>query len=149
DRGGQIRTLEMLKRMHRRHEIHYVALTMGDVSRSSEYCSRAYAIEHRVPAKNTPQFAVQVAKGFFSRLPVVVSRYRSEAMEHKIESLSKQEKFDATVCDFLSQAANMPDLSACVLFQHNVEAVIWRRHAENGPTAAHRWFFGRQANKMS
>ena len=30
DRGGQIRTLEMLKRLHTRHEIHYVALELAE-----------------------------------------------------------------------------------------------------------------------
>ena len=28
-RGGQIRTLEMLKRLHQRHEVHYVGLDDG------------------------------------------------------------------------------------------------------------------------
>jgi len=46
DRGGQIRTLETLKRLHQRHEIHYVALDLvqqpGAVERASEYCTKAY-----------------------------------------------------------------------------------------------------------
>jgi glycosyltransferase involved in cell wall biosynthesis len=148
DRGGQIRTLEMLKRLHTRHEIHYVALDRGDPSRAAEYCSRAYPIEHRVPAKNTPAFGGQLLKGMVSSLPVAVSRYRSEAMKRKIEKLSELENFDHVVCDFLFPAPNMPDLTSCVLFQHNVEAVIWKRHAENAPSAAHRWYFEMQARRM-
>lgn len=148
DRGGQIRTLEMLKRLHTRHEIHYVALDRGDASRASEYCSRAYPIEHRAPAKNTAAFGGQLLKGLVSPLPVAVSRYRSEAMKRKIETLSAQQKFDHVVCDFLFPAPNMPDLASCVLFQHNVEAVIWKRHAENAPSPAHRWYFEMQARRM-
>ncbi len=148
DRGGQIRTLEMLKRLHTRHEIHYVALERGDTARASEYCSYAYPIEHRVPAKNTPAFGWQLINGLISELPVVVSRYQSPAMKRKIEELSRQEKFDQVICDFLFPAPNIPDLASCVLFQHNVEAVIWKRHAENAPTAAHRWYFDLQARRM-
>ncbi len=49
-RGGQIRTLEMLRQLHRRHEIHYVALDDGrnpeGLRRSGEYSTRAYAVPH-------------------------------------------------------------------------------------------------------
>jgi len=73
DRGARIRTLETLKRLHKRHEIHYVALNNGNsegVARSSEYCSRAYPIDHYVPEKNTVAFAGQLLKGLVSPLPV-------------------------------------------------------------------------------
>ena len=148
DRGGQIRTLEMLKRLHQRHEIHYVALERGDPTRASEYCSKAYPIEHHVPAKNTAAFGGQLLKGLISPLPVAVSRYQSDAMKQKVETLSKREKFDCVVCDFLFPAPNIADLGSCVLFQHNVEAIIWKRHAENAPTPAHRWYFQMQARRM-
>ena len=40
--------------------------------------------------------------------------------------------FDLVVCDFLAPVANVPEHLPCpsVLFTHNVEAEIWRRHAE-------------------
>jgi glycosyltransferase involved in cell wall biosynthesis len=101
-----------------------------------------------VPAKNTAAFGGQLLKGLVSPLPVAVSRYQSAAMKRKVEALSRQEKFDHVVCDFLFPAPNIPDLSTCVLFQHNVEAVIWKRHAENAPTPAHRWYFEMQARRM-
>jgi len=147
-RGGQIRTLEMLRRLHARHEIHFVGLNRGDFSRSSEYCFRAYPIEHRVPAKDTAAFGAQLLKGLVSPLPVAVSRYQSEPMKRKIEILSRQEKFDHVVCDFLFPAPNIPDLASCVLFQHNVEAVIWKRYVENASSRARRWYFAMQARRM-
>lgn len=152
DRGGQIRTLETLKRLHRRHEIHYVALDSGPpegVARSSEYCTRAYPVPHRVPAKNTAAFGVQLAAGLVSPLPVAVSRYRSSLMKAEIERLCRAESFDCIVCDFLFAAPNIPDLSRCVLFQHNVEATIWKRHVENAATFAHYLYFKLQARRMT
>ena len=42
----------------------------------------------------------------------------------------------------------MPDLGSAVLFQHNVEAVIWKRQAERARNPAVRAYFGLQARKM-
>ncbi|HYL34758.1 MAG TPA: glycosyltransferase family 4 protein [Bryobacteraceae bacterium] len=151
NRGGQIRTLEMLKRLHSRHEIHYVALHNGNpdgVALSHEYCSHSYPIEHHIAEKRSIAFAGQLLKGLVSPLPVAVSRYRSDRMKREIEKLLRHQKFDCMVCDFLFPSPNIPDLGACVLFQHNVEATIWRRHASNAPTPAHRFYFNLQARRM-
>jgi polysaccharide biosynthesis protein PslH len=150
-RGGEIRTLETLKRLHLRHQIHYVALDDGNpegIERSSEYCTRAYAIPHHVPDKNSLGFAAQLVRGLVSPLPVAVSRYRSPAMKRKLEELIRREAFDCIVCDFLFPAQNFPDLSGCVLFQHNVEAVIWKRRAVNARNLPERLYLQSQARRM-
>src|SRR4030095_3006125 len=43
-----------------------------------------------------------------------------------------QRRFDVAVCDFLSSALNFPETLATptVLFQHNVETLLWKRRAE-------------------
>jgi glycosyltransferase involved in cell wall biosynthesis len=43
---------------------------------------------------------------------------------------------------------NIPDLSRAVLFQHNVETVIWKRHAEHAGDPLRRAYFGMQAQRM-
>jgi glycosyltransferase involved in cell wall biosynthesis len=151
-KGGHIRTLETLRRLHQRHEIHYVALDLaeqaGGVERSGEYCTKAYPIPHRAPQRTSPMFWMQLAAGLFSALPLAVSRYQSDAMRRQIETLIQHEKFDAIVCDFLFPAPNLPDLSAAVLFQHNVEATIWKRHVEHATTSLHRIYFEGQYDRM-
>jgi sugar transferase (PEP-CTERM/EpsH1 system associated) len=150
-RGGQIRTLETLKRLNQRHEIHYAALyrsAAGALERSAEYCSRAYPIPHDVPADFTPGFFRQLCESRLSRLPVAILRYRSRALERQVAALLRAEKFDAVVCDFLTSAANVPDPGGAVLFQHNVESTIWKRHAEHGRTPLHRAYFRRQYERM-
>jgi glycosyltransferase involved in cell wall biosynthesis len=49
-----------------------------------------------------------------------------------LDSWFKQGRFDVAVCDFLDAAVNFPfsRIVPSVLFQHNVESEIWRRHAE-------------------
>jgi glycosyltransferase involved in cell wall biosynthesis len=151
-RGGQIRTLEMLRRLNARHEIHYVALDDGKneegVRRASEYCSRAYPIPHRVVGKSSPAFAWQLAGGLFARLPVALSRYRSAGMRRTVGRLRAAEKFDLVVCDFLAPAPNLARLEECVLFQHNVETLIWERHWQTAADPARRLYFRLQAGKM-
>jgi len=151
-RGGQIRTLETLKRLHRRHEIHYIGIENPaepeGVERSAEYCTRAYPVRHSVTDKNSLAFVGQLVRGVFSSLPVAVERYRSDTMRQKIAELTSAIRFDATVCDFLFPAPNFPDLSGCVLFQHNVEAAIWRRHASNARDPLRHWYFQLQARRM-
>jgi len=127
NRGGQIRTLEMLRRIHSRHDVHYVAYddpaTPEGRTRASEYASHVHAVDRPVPARGSPQFFGQLGKNLFSPLPLAVGRYRSRAMQAKIAGLMAREKFDATVADFLSIAPNFADLSECVLFQHNVNPI--------------------------
>jgi len=69
-------------------------------------------------------------------------------MKRQIEALVRREKFDSIVCDFLVPAQNLPDPSAAVLFQHNVEALIWKRHSENAPTILHRLLYAGQYRRM-
>ncbi len=151
-RGGQIRTLETLRRLHRNHEVHYVAFEDAaqpeGLARSSEYCAKAYPVAHHVPAKTSPAFALQLIGGLFSPLPVAVSRYRSSAMRRQVEELLRRHSFDCVVCDFLFPAPNMPRLGDCVLFQHNVEAGIWKRYVEHA-SGPKKLYFQLQAARMS
>ncbi len=151
-RGGQIRTLEMLRELHKRHEVHYVAFDDPEnpegLRRSPEYSTRSYPIRHRVISKRSPQFAAQLFAGLFSPIPVAGMRYRSEAMRATITRLTAERDFDAKVCDFLTPSVNIDDMRGWVLFQHNVESVIWERHAQTGRTLLHRAYFAQQARRM-
>ncbi|HUQ94611.1 MAG TPA: glycosyltransferase family 4 protein [Bryobacteraceae bacterium] len=154
NRGGQIRTLETVKRLHQKHEVHYIAFedssTPEGPERAPEYCSRHYGVPHYAPEKNllSPTFVGQLATGLISRLPVAVNRWRSPQMRQEIAKLDSKEKFDAIICDFLFPAPNIPDLGKAILFQHNVEAQIWRRHVEHAGNAWKRGYFQLQATRM-
>ena len=151
-RGGQIRTLEMLRRLHARNEVVYVGFSNDPggegVARSKEYSSRAYAILHSPPPRRSLRFAGQLLRGLADPLPVSQRRYVSSAMRAKIAQLTRETRFDSVVCDFLAPAPNLPDLGASVLFQHNVETAIWRRHADTAPNPVARAYFRQQASRM-
>src|SRR5713101_1638214 len=151
-KGGHIRTLETLRQLHKRHEIHYVAFEDSahpeGFERSREYSTRAYPIPNRVPVRRSPAFAGQVIASLLSSMPLPVSRYQSAAMAETIRRLRSQERFDAIVCDFLFPSANFDSLENCLLFEHNLETAIWERHAETATNPVLRAFFGLQARRM-
>ena len=151
-RGGQIRTLETLRQLHRWHEIHFVALDRPDhpegPRRAGEYSSFSYPIAHQPPQRGSWGFYQQLIANLFSPVPLAVSRWSSAAMRRQIEELQAKLSFDCIVCDFLAAAPNVPRIEQAVLFQHNIEATIWDRHADNGRTALHRLVFRQQARRM-
>jgi polysaccharide biosynthesis protein PslH len=152
DRGGQIRTLETLRRLHQSNEIHYVAYDdprqPDGVKRATEYCTCAYPVNRPIPKRGSGAFFAQLAGNMFSDLPLAVGRYCSSGMQTQIRQLLSQHDFDSLVCDFLSVAPNFPDLSRAVLFQHNVETIIWRRYVEHAPDPLRRAYFDLQARRM-
>jgi glycosyltransferase involved in cell wall biosynthesis len=151
-RGGQIRTLEMVKRLHARHEVHYVAYDNPaqpeGLRRAHEYCSHAYPLTLDVPPRRSLKFAQQLIGNLFSPLPLSITRYCSAAMRDQIATLIGTMRFDSLVCDFLTPAPNFPSLSNTVLFQHNVETMIWRRHVEQSPDPLRKAYFRSQAERM-
>ncbi len=155
DKGGKIRTYHMLKELKKAHQITYLALDDGTAApdaeeRASEYCHTLIRVPHKTAAKFSNTFYREVVANVFSRLPYAVEKYRSEAFSQRLEQQLASGGVDVIVCDFLFPSINLPDSLRCptVLFQHNVEAQIWRRHADvqNNPLA--RWYFHEQWRRM-
>src|SRR6185436_14050501 len=65
-------------------------------------------------------------------------------------SLLAGQAFDLIVCDFLFPAVNLPKRLPCpaVIFTHNVESEIWRRHAETKSGVLGKWLYGMQYRRM-
>ena len=151
-KGGQIRTLEMLRHLHRWHEIHYVAIEdpahPEGPARAAEYSFRAYPVRHRIADKRSPVFLAQLARGLLSPVPLAVSRFHPPGMRALLEDLMRRERFDCAVVDHLAPTAYFPGLERSVLFQHNVETMIWRRHVQHAANPLSRWYFNLQAERM-
>ena len=98
-RGGQIRTLEILKRLSRRHEIHYVACddprTPEGIARAGEYSARAYGCPFQITVRSNPTFLLKLAKNLFSQQPSLLDRRRSPEMRATVEKLRQEERFDS------------------------------------------------------
>jgi sugar transferase (PEP-CTERM/EpsH1 system associated) len=137
DKGGKIRTYNMLKELKRDHRITY--LTLVDRSSDSsareaatEYCDELVCVPHEPRDKFTAGFYSDLALNLASPLPYAIKKYESSQMRKEINERVSAGKFDIVVCDFLTPAVNISANLECpaVLFQHNVEAMIWKRHYE-------------------
>lgn len=151
NRGGQIRTLEMLRQLHRHHEVHYAALSdprePEGPARAGEYSARSFPIPFQPVSKRSLAFALELAAGLFSPLPLAIGRWSSPELRATVQRLLHEERYDAVVCDFLVTAVNCPELEKAVLFQHNVETMIWKRHADTA-RGLRRQFFRIQERRM-
>lgn len=127
----------MLKELKNEHHVTYLTLDDGSASaeerkRSTEYCHDLICIPHFRREKFTPGFYFELLLNLAESRPYAIKKYESAAMLRKIVELERKNCFDFIVCDFLAPAANVPRnlASPTILFQHNVEAMIWKRHYE-------------------
>lgn len=137
DKGGKIRTYHMLKELKRHHHITYLTLDDGTadpdaLEKAKEYAHEAITVPHRVTPKFGVRFYWELIANLFSPLPYFISKYRAQAMTRKISEVLKEDRHDILICDFLQSSINLPEAISIpsLLFQHNVEAMIWKRHAD-------------------
>jgi len=152
DTGGRIRSLNMLKELHRRHEITYLSLLPRESDAAArdyaDFASRAVWIDYDEPPAHGYGMLGAVATSLLtSRLPYVIWKYRSRLMAEEMARLHRETPFDLIICDYLFPSwsflqAPFEKRPPAVLFQHNVEAMIWKRRAEvaTGPMKAFSWW---------
>ena len=155
DKGGRIRTYQMLKALKQHHRITYLALDDGTAAldareRAEEYADELVTVPFHQPARGSLRFWGDLLRNVFSDLPYAIAKYRSPALTRELRRIAARGGVDVVVCDFLAPSINVPgDLALpTVLFQHNVEAMIWRRHFEVRTDAVARAYFGRQWRRM-
>ena len=138
DKGGKLRTWHLMRHLARRHEITYLAFKepgqpAADVDGMREVAARVETVTRAEPAKGT--LPLLRRRGDAPRRSaavrgrqVPVARVPAAARTR----CSRRRRFDLIVCDFLFPAVNLPKRLPCpaVIFTHNVESEIWRRHAE-------------------
>ena len=153
DTGGKIRTYFMLRELKQRHHVTYLALDDGTsapdaVKRAEEYCHELIRVPHRTASKFSLRFFAELAMNMGSPLPYAVEKYQSSEFGRRVAR--EQENADVVVCDFLFPSVNVPEplLRPAVLFQHNVEALIWRRHADTQGNRLTRRLFRTQWRRM-
>ena len=154
DKGGRIRTYNMLRELARGHRITYLTLDEDGsdeaITRASEYCAELVRIPVRTPAKGSISFYRDVLRNLASSLPYAIWKYRSSAMRATIEDLVRRRRVDVIVCDFLAPAVNVPEklTAPTVLFEHNVEAQIWARRAALATNALEKRYLDGQWARM-
>ena len=155
DKGGKLRTWHLMRHLAQRHDITYLSFadpstSVTDREGMREVCAHLQIVPRSDPAKGSAAFYADAAARVFDPLPYAAGKYRSFEYRDKVDELLATGGFDLVVCDFLVPAVNMPRSLPCpaVLFTHNVEAEIWRRHYEQQTDPVSRMLFKQQWRRM-
>ena len=89
DKGGKIRSYNMLKELKRGCHITYLTLDDGTADSkarelASEYCDELICIPHQVREKFTTGFYVELMQNLTSPLPYAIKKYASSEMRNQV-----------------------------------------------------------------
>jgi len=153
--GGNIRTYHVLRYLCARHELtfysYYGGLPDPDYERE---------LQRQLPGAMAVCTGKRVLSGapraldYLAHLgappPYAVSRFADAKVQKRLQDWFREQRFDVAVCDFLDAAVNFPGRLniPSVLFQHNVESEIWRRHAATAGNPAKKMIYRMEFRKM-
>jgi glycosyltransferase involved in cell wall biosynthesis len=153
--GGNIRTYHVLRYLSTRHQLTFCSYYAG--AQDAEYEAE---LQRQLPgsvAICTGKRALSGASRGLDYLlhlgadaPYAVSRFADVRVRKQIQNWYRNQAFDVAVCDFLDAAINFPGRLnlPSVLFQHNVESEIWRRHAATAGNPAKKMMYELEFRKM-
>jgi glycosyltransferase involved in cell wall biosynthesis len=157
DTGGKKRTHHMLCEIARDNHVTYLALKDDATPLHPAESNAPYAQEKIwIPWKETPRtslrFYAELFRNFIaSTMPYSLAKYRSREYAAAIDQLCSERNFDLIICDFLYPAVNLRNREhkpPTVLFQHNMEAQVWKRLADGKKSFVARQYFRNQFRRM-
>ena len=153
--GGNIRSYHIARHLAERHRLTFFSYYDGTRDRDYELelqkqFPNSVAVCTGKPELASWRRALDYAAHLASPVPYAVSRFQSLLVQKKLSQWFDERAFDVVIGDFLDVAVNFPEALKIpsVLFQHNVESEIWRRHAENEPGWAKKKAYGLEFSKM-
>jgi glycosyltransferase involved in cell wall biosynthesis len=153
--GGNIRTYHVLRYLSERHQLTFYSYYGGAPDPGYER-----ELQRQLPgavAVCTGKRELSgIARGldYLSHLgahaPYAVSRFASARVQKQLQTWFREQRYDVAVCDFLDAAINFPGRLniPSVLFQHNVESEIWRRHADTAGNPVKKMLYRMEFRKM-
>jgi sugar transferase (PEP-CTERM/EpsH1 system associated) len=136
DTGGKIRSYHILRELAREHSVtffSFYAAHDGDLHPDlKDMFDRVVCIPLKLPAPKSLAEIRDYGIHLLSSEPYSITKYCRPEVRRRLHALLQQETYDVILCDFMVAAGVIPwDWPAPkVLFTHNVEATIWRRHYE-------------------
>ena len=134
DSGGRIRSYNLVRELAKRHRVTFFGFHAGEDtaahSELSSFCERVVFVPLALPQAKSFAELREYVSGVLSSQPYNLRKYCRPQVARELRGLVQRERFDVLVCDFLIPAAAVPWDVPCpkVLFTHNVEATIWKRH---------------------
>src|SRR5262249_9092634 len=147
--GKRIRTLNLTRRLARRHRLTYLCHRNADPGEAE--AARAHlaelgidtvVVERAVPPKAGPAFYARLAANLLSPLPYSVASHDSRALRRALRAYAAAHRVDLWHCEWTPYARPLRCLPGVrrVVMAHNVESLIWQRYFENETNALKRWY---------
>jgi sugar transferase (PEP-CTERM/EpsH1 system associated) len=136
DTGGKIRSYNILRELARRHSItffsFYAAHDRDVHPELKDVFESVVCMPLQLPAPKSVAEMRHYGIRLLSAEPYSITKYCLPEVRRGLRALLEQESYDVILCDFIFAAGVIPwDWPVPkVLFTHNVEAAIWRRHYE-------------------
>jgi len=131
--GGRLRSFHAIAELAKRHRVtvlttHGPADDPEGLKANLKDCERIVSIPYLIPKAGTSRFAVALLGSWLSSYPVDLWKCRVPALRSKVDEVLSA-GVDVCVADFLVAAANVPvgGVTPTLLFEHNVEYMIWKR----------------------
>ena len=135
DSGGKIRTAKILENLSRKCNITLVSnvnLPRDRIyfSQIKKLCSKFIPIERKEIPKYSIKYYLKILYYTFSKYPIIVMNDYCKKLENAILKEIYNESYDILICDFVQSSLNVRKVKGPkkVLFQHNVESIIAKRH---------------------
>ncbi|MBK9313218.1 MAG: glycosyltransferase [Acidobacteria bacterium] len=155
DTGGKIRSYNILRRLAERHEVTFLSYYGGrrDADYEQEICQHlpgTKVIYTAARDETTFDRGLEYLRRLPSAAPFGVTKFTSIEVQRLLAEWLNDRSFDVAVCDFLGPTLNFPDkrLTPVALFQHNIESILWQRHAEHASNPIKRVAWKIEAFKM-
>lgn len=155
DTGGKIRTGKILEKLKGAFDITLIGNM--ESPKDDEYldqvkrlCAEYHPVPWREVKKYSLRFYLKLFITMFSRYPFTVLNNYSKDLEVKILDVLQKSKYDLLICDFLQPSINFRKIRRypTLLFQHNVESIIVRRHCKIARDPMSKLFWWLQWVKM-
>lgn len=155
DTGGKIRTGKLLEKLKDVFDITLVSNMESPkddpyLGQIKNLCAEFYPVPWKEVRKYSIKFYLKVLHGMFSRYPFMVINDYSKDLETALRNLTTSKCFDLLVCDFLQPSLNITRINGIpmLLFEHNIESMIPRRHFETARNPIAKAFWWLQWLKM-
>ncbi len=137
DTGGKLRTYNILRQLAASHELTYLSYYEGERDDAYEreiltHLPGTMPIRTAATGSTPLTSYLDFLRRITWRAPYTVSRFTAAEVQKILRHWIPPRRFDVAVCDFLASTMNFPKALATptVLFQHNVETLLWKRRAE-------------------
>ena len=155
DTGGKIRSYNILRKLQERHDVTFLSYYGGRRDEEYEREVREHVWGTKAIYTGTRD-ATPLERNllYLRRLPMIapfgVTKFISREVQQLLAQWLNEDRFDVAVCDFLGSTLNFPRqrTTPVALFQHNVESILWGRHAEHEEHPLKKIAFKLEAAKM-